>query len=110
MQAGALDRRCLFERRDTTADAYGNVTSGGWTALATLWGYLRFERGRERVEAGRVESAVAATLQIRASATARGITAADRVTVDGDAFAIRAVVEQPRSGVIELTLERGVAP
>ena len=110
MQAGRLDRRCAFERRDETPDEYGNASSGNWVALATLWGDLRFERGRERVEAGRMESALSAVLTIRSSVTARGITPADRVTIDGAVYAIRTIAETPRSGAIEMTIERGVAP
>jgi SPP1 family predicted phage head-tail adaptor len=108
--AGRLDRRCLFETRDTTPDDYGNVTSGGWTPIGTFWAQLTFERGRERMEAGRMESAVGATLKLHSSATTRSIAAADRVTIDGESYAIRAVWLPPRSGVIEMTIEKGVAP
>jgi SPP1 family predicted phage head-tail adaptor len=108
--SGTMDRRCLFERRDTTSDAYGNVTSGGWVTLATVWGSLSEKPGREAVNAGRLESSAMATLRIRDSAAARGFTAADRVTIDTRAYAIREVRPPQRSGIIEIVVERGVAP
>lgn len=110
MTAGTMDRRCLFERRDTTSDAYGNVSAGGWVALATVWGSLSEKPGREAVNAGRLESSALASLRIRDSAAARGITAADRVTIDGRLYAIRDARPPQRSGMIELVVERGVAP
>lgn len=110
MAAGRMDRRCYFARRDAVADRYGNVSSGGWVALVTRWGRLQFERGSERLEAGRTESAVAAMLTIYADSATRGITPADKVTIDGVAYAIRTIVEPPRTGQIEMTIERGVEP
>lgn len=107
MQAGRLDRRCAFQRRDTTPDAYGNVTAGGWVALLTVWGRLDERAGREAIEAGRVESTAPGTLTIRDSAAARGITAADRVLIAGTAYAIRDVRPPQRWGVIEMVVERG---
>lgn len=108
MQPGRLDRRCAFQRRDTTPDDYGNVTGGGWSALLTVWGALDERAGREAVRAGRLESAAAGTVQIRDSAAARGITAADRVVIDGRAYAIREVRPPQRTGMIEMVVERGV--
>jgi SPP1 family predicted phage head-tail adaptor len=110
IRAGALDRRCRFERRDTTPDAYGNVTAGAWTTLLTVWGALSEKPGREAMKAGRMESAALAEIWIRDSAAARGITAADRVVIDGAAYAIRHVGLPQRSGMITIQIERGVAP
>jgi len=107
--AGRFDRRCLFERRDGVADGFGNPTSGGWLALVTVWGMVSDKPGREAVEAGRVESAALAELTIRDSAAARAITPADRVKIDGQAFAIRDVRPPRRSGRIVLLIERGRA-
>lgn len=110
MRAGRMDRRCAFTRLDTTPDDYGNVTAGTWGALLTVWGRLSEKPGREAVAAGRLESSAMAELTIRDSAAARGITAADRVTIDGQAYAIRDVRPPQRTGEIALVVERGVAP
>lgn len=108
MIAGRADRLCRFERRDTTPDIYGNVSTG-WATLLEIRAFLRFEGGRERSEAGRPESQVSAEIEVRALASTRAITAADRVVIDGAVYAIRAVVEPPRRGVILITVERGAA-
>jgi SPP1 family predicted phage head-tail adaptor len=109
--AGGLRDRCAFHRLDTTSDAYGNPTSGySGTAFLTVWGRLRVERGRERVEGGRLQSEVAATLTIRSSADARGVTEVDQVRIDGETFQIRAITNPDRRGrFLEMTLERGTA-
>lgn len=110
MDAGRMDRRCIFERRDAVPDDYGNVTAGAWVALLTVWGALSEKPGHEAVAAGRMESAAIADLRIRDSVAARTITAADRVTVGGQVCAIRDVRPPQRHGVIEMVIERGVAP
>jgi SPP1 family predicted phage head-tail adaptor len=105
-----MRHRCLFERRAVAADAYGNPTDGTWTTLTTVWGALRVERATERMDGGRMASPVAGVVTIRSSATARGITAADRVTVRGDVYAIRAVTNPDgREALLEVHVERGVA-
>jgi len=109
MQAGLADQKCQFERRDMTADAYGNVTSGGWISLLSVWGRLSNKPGREAMNAGRMESTAMASLTIRDSAAARGITAADRVTIDGQAYAIREIMPPQRTGWITMVVERGAA-
>lgn len=109
IRAGELRSVCAFERRAAAADSYGNVTNGSWAPLVTRRGWLKFGSSRERIEAGRMESAVMATLWLRADAATRGITAADRVTISGAVYAIRSVVEPPETGRIEMVVERGVA-
>lgn len=109
MSAGRLRHRCAFERRDTTADAYGNV-SAGWVSLVTVWGGLSVERGRERMEAGRLESDVGGVLHVRSSSETRAITAADRVTIDGQVYVINSVTNpDQRDVMLEMTIIRGVA-
>lgn len=109
VRAGQMRHRCLFERRDTTPDDYGNVTAGGWVAIDAVWGQLIEAKGRESIEAGRMESAVGAVLRVRSSATMRTITAADRVTIRGEVYAIRAIGNpDQRNEVIEMVVERGV--
>ena len=75
--AGQLRDRAAFYRLNATPDGYGN-TSTGWAAspFLTVWAAFRPERGRERVEAGRLESAVAGVLTVRSSSDTRAVTAA----------------------------------
>lgn len=106
-RAGSLDRRARFERRDATADDYGNVSAGNWVHVVTVWASLSERPGREAVRAGRVEASATGALRIRDSAAARGITTADRAVIDGEAYAILDVRPPQRSGVIEMVVQRG---
>jgi SPP1 family predicted phage head-tail adaptor len=109
MRAGHLRSRCAFERRDATADIYGN-TSSGWVALVTVSGGLSVERGRERMDAGRLESAVGGVLTVRSSSETRAITAADRVTIVGDVYVIISITDPDQRGAtLEMLVERGGA-
>lgn len=108
MIAGRADQLCRFERRNETPDAYGNVSTG-WATLLEIRGFLRFETGRERLAGGRPQSEVAAEIEVTALASTRAITAADRVVIDGETYAIRAVVEPPRRGVVHISAVRGAA-
>lgn len=109
MRAGSLNKRVTFERRRAIDDGGGG---GGivWEAFLTVWGGLRPERGRERLEAGRLEAVVAGVLQVRSSSDARGVTEADRVVIDNVPHQIRAIVNpDQRNRMLEMTVERGVA-
>jgi head-tail adaptor len=107
--AGSLDRRCVFERRAATSDAYGNVNVGPWAPVVTVWGALTEKPGREAVAAGRLENSALGELRIRDSAAARGILASDRVTISGVAYQVRDIRPPQRWGMIEIVVERGVA-
>lgn len=106
--AGKLVNSCRFERRNETADAYGNVSTG-WATLVSRKGWLKFGSSRERIEGGRTESAVMGTLWLRADAATRAITAADRVEIDGAMYAIRSAVAPAQTGRVEMVVELGAA-
>lgn len=110
MIIGALRDQVTFQRLTGTArDAVGNVTDGTWTAIATVWGQLKPGSGRENFESARLESAVMASLVVRATTTTRGITGADRVLIDGVPYNIRAVTNEDRRGrFLTMMVERGV--
>lgn len=110
-RAGRLRERAAFERQDTAGgiDAYGNPSPAAWQPLVAVWGDLRETTGRERIAAGRVEAPATGTLRIRDSAAARAITAADRVTVRGHAWAILGGPVEVDGRLLEFTLERGGA-
>lgn len=109
---GQLRDRVTFERATLVPDGGGGYESG-WAAIAGLEavrGYFAPQRGREAVEAGRLESAVAGTLKVRSSAAARGVSAADRVIINGETFAIFAIMNEDRHDrYLTMTVERGSA-
>ncbi len=110
MSIGQLRDRVAFHRLDSTADDYGNVSSGySATAFLTVWGGFKPERGRERLEAGRLEASHAGVLTVRSSSDTRGVTEADQVRIDGVAYQIRTIANPDRRGrFLEMTVERGV--
>lgn len=109
MGAGSRKVRCLFQREKAVRDGLGNETDGDWLRLCELWGDLDERPGREPFEAGRLQSEVPAILTLRAVASARKITEADRVRIQCRVFNIRSIHEPHRSGEIIMSLQRGVA-
>jgi len=112
--AGGLSFRARFERRAAPVDdGYGNV-EGGWVVVATLAAHFRAAHGRERLEAGRLESTLEGVLTVHAGPTARTIGAGDRVVIVAGPYAdlpmqIRAVTPRPDAASIEFVCEAGVA-
>lgn len=110
MPAGELRDRIAFQRLQAEADGGGGTLDPEWVDLINCRGAFFPERSRERLEAGRLESAVAGTLKVRSSATTRGVTAADRALINGTVYAIRAITNPDRRNrYLEMTVERGTA-
>ncbi len=109
MAAGRLRRRVTFQQEVETPDGGGGYELT-WADRFSVWGGFRPERGQERLEAGRLESAVAGVLTVRSSSQTRQVTAEWRVMIRGEPYQIRAVTNpDQRSKYLELTVERGVA-
>ncbi len=109
MTAGRLRDRITVQRLVAGADDYGNAVNG-WADHLTLWADMLEGLGREAVAAGRIESAKTATIRVRRSVDALGITAADRIVARGVAWNIRSIVAVGRSNeLIEMLCEAGVA-
>jgi SPP1 family predicted phage head-tail adaptor len=109
MPAGRLNRRVRFEEEVRTPDGAGGY-SLAWALILEAWGGLQLERGRERVDAGRLADAIAAILTIRSSVEARGLTAANRVTIDGEPWNIRSVAnEDQHNKYLSMVVEKGGA-
>lgn len=109
MPAGQLRDQVTFQRATRTADGAGGATLV-WQNVRTVWGGFRPQRGRETLEAGRLESAVAGVLTVRSSPDTRDITAADRVQIDGASYQIRTITNPDRRNkMLEMVVERGVA-
>lgn len=107
MSGGQLRDRITFERFTQISDGAGGFIED-WTTLFSCRGAFMPERSRERLEAGRLESAVAGTLKVRSSAALRDVTAGDRAMVNGEPYAIKAVTNPDRRGkYLDMTVERG---
>mgnify|MGYP000851868754 FL=1 len=112
--AGGLVWRARYERRAAPVDdGYGNV-EGGWEEVATLATGFRAAHGRERLEAGRLESTIEGVAPVHAGPTARSLRAEDRIIFlagpyAGMAMQIRAVTPRPDAASIEFVCEGGVA-
>lgn len=108
--AGLLRDRLRFERVNRVSDD-GGGSSIDWRpidGLAAIRGGFFPERSRERLEAGRLQSAVAGTLKVRSSDATRQVTAADRVIINDVPYDIHAITNPDRRGkYLEMTVERG---
>lgn len=109
-RAGRMRDRITFQRHEDVADGMGG-RDAGWRDLFTVWGELRPERGRERVEAGRVSERTAGVLVVRSSVQTRGLTAADRFQdAAGAIYQIRSVTDPARRRrELEITFDDGAA-
>jgi head-tail adaptor len=109
-----MDHRVRFEREATADDGFGNVTNGTWSALVTRWARVKPEKGREQVEAGRLESTMRGVLTVRREAATIAITPADRAVFvvgpySGKTVNIRSIIPGPDNSTIEFVFEEGVA-
>ncbi|MFN6976713.1 MAG: phage head closure protein [Gemmobacter sp.] len=109
MTAGLLRERVTVERAVRSDDGYGNVVVG-WADLLSVWADVRETPGKERLEAGRIEASATATIRIRSSAAARGVTEADRIRARGAVWNIRSIVPVGNDGaMMDILCESGVA-
>lgn len=109
MRAGRLRNRVEFQRPVEMTSPIGEAYLG-WETVARRWGDYRPERGREKLEAGRLESSNAGTLQVRFDSVTKDVTAEHRVLLDGVAMQIRSAMDPDmRRRTIEFVVEVGVA-
>lgn len=112
ISAGDLVDEVKFYRRNATADAYGNPSSGyEVTPYLTRRCQFRTERARERMEAGRLEASAAGIIRLRREDAVMAISPADKVEINGTAYQIRSdpLTNGRRDRVVEFNVERGVA-
>lgn len=111
-QAGQFNKNVTFQRVTRTSDGGGGYADA-WNAVSGLTdvpAQFMPERGRERVEAGRLEAALGGVLRVRAFTESLTITEDDRVLIDDVAFQIRSVANpDQRNKTLEMTVEKGVA-
>lgn len=109
MPAGQLRDRITFQR-EAISDEGGGGGPTVWSNVCTVWGGLRLEKGRERIEAGRLDSVVAGVLTVRDSGVMRAITVRDRAVIRGVVWNIRSNENEDRHlRMRAMVVERGVA-
>lgn len=101
MRAGRLDRRITISRRTETVSVSGSV-SEGWTAVATVWASVKYERGAERFATQQSVGHGAATFTIRWSETVSEVSVLHRIAFDGRDYDVRDVRELGRREGIEI--------
>lgn len=105
MRAGTLNKRARFEALVRVPDGAGGYTEE-WQPAMTVWAGFSPERARERIQAGRIETAFAGVLRIRSSTQAREITQQHRVTVDGVTYGIKSNANpDQRNDMLEFSVE-----
>lgn len=109
MRAGRLRDRVSFQAEQPASDGAGGNTVS-WAAQFTVWGGVAEDRGRERVEGGRLAAPFVAVLTVRSSADTRRVTPDWRCVIKGEVWNIRSVGNPDRrSKALEMVIERGVA-
>lgn len=104
----------LFDRIAFRSPVYDNDGQGGgsvvWTPEFTVWGAFMPKRGREQLEAGRLESAVEGVVKVRSSSQSKTIKPDWICVIDGVDYNIRSITNPDRRNrFLELVVERGVA-
>lgn len=109
MAAGHLNQRVTFQRLQAGADGYGNVSTS-WADVLTVWADVRETIGKERVDAGRVESSQTATVRLRRSTESLALGVADRMIFNGFVWNIRSIASVARNReMLDILVEAGVA-
>lgn len=109
MRAGRLRNRVEFQRPVEMTSPIGEAYRG-WETVARRWGDLLQMRGREQLAAGRLQSEVPGTLQVRYDSVTKEITPDHRVLIDGAEYQIRSIVDvDMRRRTLEMVVETGVA-
>jgi SPP1 family predicted phage head-tail adaptor len=103
MTAGKMDRRIRIERATATDDGFTSAGTVTWSLLAEVWAEVTPISDGERWRAGEVAAHVTHRFRIRYSSTVAGITPADRIIYQGDAFNISGVKEIGRRQKLEIT-------
>lgn len=113
---GSMNKLATFQR-DTGVPGVGGSKKRHWTALPGLERVpveYKPERGRERVQAGRLEASAAAIVTIQDCRAVRGLTPADIVVVHEEAGDVPHRIDSignpdQRSRDVEIVAVRGVS-
>jgi SPP1 family predicted phage head-tail adaptor len=109
MRAGNLRTRCEFQKPVENESPTGNVQKG-WALYKTVWGDLLSRGGREQLAAGRLQSEVPGTLQVRWSTEMDQVTADFRVLINGKPYQIISAADRDmRRRTIDFVVMAGAA-
>jgi len=102
-----LDRRVTVLRAPLVDDGFG-LSQGPFAPIAELYAQRRDVSDAERFTAGRMQSTVMTRFTVRNTATARGVTAGDRLLCEGQEFNIIGIKQTEHRGTyLEITAEAG---
>ncbi len=109
-RAGAISRRAAFQSAADTPDGGGGVTQV-WSTQTTVWASLLLPRGREAMEAGRLEDTAAGILRVRKSSETEAITADWRAIIEGVTYHITStpVDQDGRRAWLQMNVRQGTA-
>lgn len=109
MASGKYRTRVLIQTQTETPDGSGGSTTA-LDAGIERWADWMPERGRERLEAGRIAAPLAGVLRLRYSSQVASMPEQRTVvTIDSKPYNVRSIEPNQRKQYIEMTLERGVA-
>ena len=109
MTAGLRRKRVTFQQKTKVPDGGGGFAPG-WSDVVSPIVRFQPERGRERVESGRVSAELTGILTVRSSKKTRTITEAHRVLIHKVPYQIRSISNpDQRNRDLEMTVERGAA-
>lgn len=108
--AGRLHEQVAFDRRQDTADGYGNTQSDFAERFRRRAGFT-YLRGTEGVIAARLEGRQPIVVRLRADSDTRSIGTDWRMRriATGEAYAVRSVAETPDRRWVDVMVEKGVA-
>jgi len=103
MRKPKLDRRVTLLRKSGAKDPLGRAADD-FASIGVRWGAFTQIRDGERIRAGQVEALSAARIVLRWGGVTSGLTAKDRLRLDGREWQISGVKEiGPRRRWIEVT-------
>jgi len=96
VNAGRLDTRVRIERATESVSSTGAVVKT-WATLATVWGGVRYMRGREVEAASQVFDGADVMVTVRAGGEGGKVHETDRVVrvSDGEVYEVRGVMPIP---------------
>lgn len=105
MRAGRLRKRVTFQSESRSSDG-GGGSAITWGNDLEVYGEFAPQKGREQLEAGRLEAALAGILRVRSSSETRAIDETWTVVIGSDRYQIRSIINpDQKNDMLEMTVE-----